>query len=317
MRTTGPEPDIAPRPDAGPGGSGRPGPTVAPYRMPTLPDSRRFVLALACGTALSLEAAPLRSPGTAAEGVTVTFLANEGVLLSGATAAGPRKVIIDGLFLEYKTGFALPAESTQTALRRANAPFDAVDLVLVTHRHGDHFHPAPVAAHLRANLRATLVTSRQVIDSLRAYLPVGETLAPRTLARTTVPGTRRREVINGVPVELLGVPHGGGRRTRDVEHLGYIVELGGRRVLHLGDTDLSETTFAALRLDTSRIDVALIPNWAVESAEGRAVIERWIRPRRIAAIHLPAADAERVGREATAGVPGAIALVRPLATWRW
>jgi L-ascorbate metabolism protein UlaG (beta-lactamase superfamily) len=32
------------------------------------------------------------------------------------------------------------------------APFDGVDVVLVTHRHGDHFHPAAVAAHLRADV---------------------------------------------------------------------------------------------------------------------------------------------------------------------
>ena len=252
----------------------------------------------------------------AAGGVTITFLANEGVLLSGTTPAGPRKVLIDGLFLKYESGYALPDDSTLTALQQASAPFDAVDLVLATHRHGDHFHPAPVAAHLRANRRATLVTSRQVIDSLRAYLPAGERLAPQTLARTTPPGVRRREVINGVPVELLGLPHGG-RRHRAVEHLGYIVELGGRRVLHVGDADLTEAAVAPLRLDTLRIDVALIPYWQVTSEEGRRVIERWIRPRQVVAIHLPAADPGRVAREVSAALPGAVAFSRSLTGGRW
>src|ERR671910_609429 len=75
-------------------------------------------------------------------GVSVTFLANEGVML----AADGKKVLIDALFLKYERSYAVPADSTLAALQRARPPFDSVDIVLVTHRHGDHFHPAPVTA---------------------------------------------------------------------------------------------------------------------------------------------------------------------------
>ena len=243
--------------------------------------------------------------------VDVTFLANEGVMLS----AGNKKVLIDGLFRYYGDEYALPADSTRAKLEGARSPFDAVDLVLVTHRHGDHFHPAAVAAHMLANPRATLVTSRQVIDSLHAPDPI----KARLLARTMSPGFRRRETINGIAVEMLGVPHTGGRRHAGVEHLGYIVELGGRRVLHLGDAELTEETLAPLRLDTARVDVALIPSWVVADRGGRAIIERWIRPRQIVAFHLPAARdvAERVRREVEAAMPGAVAFVTSLETRRW
>ena len=37
-------------------------------------------------------------------GVSITFLANEGVLLS----AGGKHVLIDGLFLKYERGYAVP-----------------------------------------------------------------------------------------------------------------------------------------------------------------------------------------------------------------
>ena len=102
--------------------------------------------ALALGLAATLPAAATSAQGPAAQnGVAITFLANEGVMLSSGTT----KVLIDGLFVKYETGFALPADSTRAALEAARAPFDAVDLILVTHHHGDHFHPAPVAAHLQ------------------------------------------------------------------------------------------------------------------------------------------------------------------------
>jgi L-ascorbate metabolism protein UlaG (beta-lactamase superfamily) len=246
--------------------------------------------------------------------VTITFLANEGVLL---TTAG-KAVLIDALFRKYETGYAVPDDSTRSALERARPPFDRVNLVLVTHRHGDHFHPAPVVSHLVANRGAILLTSAQVIDSLRGRIPVAASGLPaRLLARTTAPGSRQRAVVNGIGVELLGLPHGG-RRHRAVEHLAYIVELGGRRVLHVGDADLTEATLSPFRLDTARIDVALIPYWAITGREGRRLVEQWIRPKHVVAFHVgEGAEIERAPREVQSAMPGAITFTKPLDTRRW
>jgi L-ascorbate metabolism protein UlaG (beta-lactamase superfamily) len=241
------------------------------------------------------------------DGVTITFLANEGVMLS----SGTRKVLIDALFLKYERGYATPAESTQASLEAARAPFDSVDVVLVTHRHGDHFHPAPVTAHLQANPRATLLASQQVLDSLRGRVPAGSALASRVLARTTAPNVRRREVVNGVPVEVLGLVH------HDLEHLGYIVDIGGRRVLHVGDTDDGSASFPAFRLDTARIDVALLPYWMVMSAEGRRMVDRWIRPKHVVAFHVGVSEGARAARDVARAFPEAVVFSRSLESRRF
>jgi L-ascorbate metabolism protein UlaG (beta-lactamase superfamily) len=259
-----------------------------------------FIVAILVG-------ARVPSRGSAQEGVSVTFLANEGVLLS----SGTKKVLIDALFEKYERGYAVPAESTQVALRSARTPFDSVDLVLVTHRHGDHFHPVPVAAHLAANARAALLTSQQVIDSLRRHAPARAIAPSRLIARTTSPGTRRREVVNGITVEILGLTH------HDIEHHGYIVEIGGRRVLHVGDTDDAVTAFAPFRLDTARIDVALLPQWMVRSRAGRQAIQRWIRPRQVVAFHVGIGEEASAERGVRASMPEAVTFVRSLDLRRW
>ncbi len=265
---------------------------------------RLLVLTVVAGALSAFVRPPQRA------GVTLTFLANEGVMLS----ADGKKVLIDALFLKYERGYAVPADSTLAALQRARPPFDSVDVVLVTHRHGDHFHPAPVTAHLRANQRATLVSSRQVMDSLGGFAPARALPAERLMSRTMRPGTRRREVIAGITVELLGLPHGGHPR---VEHIGYIVELGGRRVLHVGDADLSEETLAPFRLDTARIDVALLPYWAVVGRKQRQAIERWVRPRQVVAFHVGDRDGAKSARSVRAAMPGAVTLVHSLETRAW
>ncbi|HEY0672611.1 MAG TPA: MBL fold metallo-hydrolase [Longimicrobiales bacterium] len=244
------------------------------------------------------------------KGVTATFLANEGVLLT----AGDKKVLIDALFEKYKTGFALPADSTRAALAAARAPFNDVDVVLFTHYHGDHFHPAPVAAHLRANARATLLTSPQVIDSLNGRVSAADPIAQRMRARSLAPGAKRREVVNGINIDVLGLPHGG---RPDVQHLGFIVELGGRRVLHLGDADFNTETFARQRLDTMRIDVALVPEWALLDAQSRQIVQRWVRPRHIVAIHVMEGEGERVARALRRVLPSAMTFTRSLEMRTW
>jgi L-ascorbate metabolism protein UlaG (beta-lactamase superfamily) len=251
----------------------------------------------------------------AADGISITLIANEGVLLSGAGTGGTRQVLIDGLFEPYG-GYAMPPQSTSAALRQARPPFTGVDLVLVTHHHGDHFHPRPVAGHLAANRRAVLVASRQVVDSLRSHAAPELFRSSRIVARTQPPGSRRRMLVNDVPVDLIGLPHGG-RRHRHVEHLAFVVELGGRRVLHLGDAELTEETLAPFGLDTMRIDVALIPYWAVTDGDTRRVIERWIRPGRMAAFHIADGDTAGVRRDLAESAPRAHLFTRRLETITW
>ena len=263
---------------------------------------------LAAATILSRPGSPIGSQ----DGVTITFLANEGVMLS----SGTQKVLIDALFQKYQTGYAVPADSTRATLERARAPFDSVDVVLVTHRHGDHFHPASVAAHMRANPHAVLLTSRQVIDSLRERYDAAGLTDSRIMSPTVAVGTRRRVVVNGITIEVLGLPHVG-RRHRRVQHWGYIVELGGRRVLHVGDAEVNEEALALFRLDTARIDVALLPHWDVVSRDGHRVIERWIRPRQVVAFHVGEGKGNLVARAVRSVSPAAVTLVRSLQRHHW
>jgi L-ascorbate metabolism protein UlaG (beta-lactamase superfamily) len=250
------------------------------------------------------------TPAAPRDGITITFLANEGVMISDGT----KKVLIDALFERYGPEFATPHDSIQRALAGAQGEYSNVDVILVTHRHGDHFHPAPMLSHLRANPRGTLVTSNQVVDSLMSERVVA---GIKVLRRTMRPGERRRETVNGVSIELLGIPHGGlMRNRRGVEHLGYIVELGGRRILHLGDAGLEEETdFSQFRLDTARIDVALVPDWMVTN--GRAMLEKWIKAKHVVAFHLGEGDTVRAPQRTRSAWPGVDVFVRSLETRRY
>ena len=66
---------------------------------------------------------------------------------------GDKKILIDALFTGFEGSYQLPQE-VQEKLRLAQAPFDDVDLIIVTHAHGDHIDPDMVRQHLKNNPKA-------------------------------------------------------------------------------------------------------------------------------------------------------------------
>ena len=67
----------------------------------------------------------------------VTFVGNSGFLI----AVGDKKVIINAFFEGFPPGYTPPA-NVRDLLVKAQPPFDNVDLIPVTHAHGDHFSAA-------------------------------------------------------------------------------------------------------------------------------------------------------------------------------
>jgi L-ascorbate metabolism protein UlaG (beta-lactamase superfamily) len=252
---------------------------------------------------LPLLAAVSGATARAQDKLTLTYLANEGVVLS----AGGRQVIIDGLFRFYGRDFAVAPDSVRAALEAARPPYDGIDLLLVTHRHGDHFHPVSVASHLAANSNAHLLTSGQVIDSLRGSLREPHRVVGRIHRQRVAAHTKHRDTINGITVESLGLIH---NPHQGIEHLGYVVELGGYRVLHIGDADLEPNRYQALEL--GRIDVALVHSWMVTTASGKRVLEEIIRPKHVVVFHLSETDRDRTAARVQSALPNAVTLMRPL-----
>ena len=249
----------------------------------------------------------LSSPPT----VELTFLANEGVLLT----AGDTRVVIDGLFQPYKTYAVMPAADRER-IETNQPPFAGIDLVLVSHVHGDHFHAESVAKHLRQNPQATLVSSAQVIGEVAAHIG-GDDGVRRRLQEVT-PAAAERVGLNpaGVDLQVLGLPHGTGRNA-SIQNLGHVITLGGKRILHVGDADMNAETFRKLALERDSIDVALLPGWFLTEPEGQAIVRNYIKPRRLVAIHLLASGEDEVVASARAAFPGSDALTKLLELRRY
>jgi L-ascorbate metabolism protein UlaG (beta-lactamase superfamily) len=223
----------------------------------------------AIGTALGLSAVLAPPVPAQSNQVTVEYLANEGVLLSSGTT----QVLIDGLFGDGLPDYPVVQQPVRDSLERALGRFGGIDLVLATHIHDDHFSAASMARHLRANPGAHVVVAPQLRTALAS---AGWSDPPRTTVITPDPAVPGRVMVAGLAVEGHGIPHAG------VDHLVWVVELAGLRIMHAGDSDPSPAELG--RAAASGIDLLLAPFWILMGRDGPERIAA-TRARRVAAFH--------------------------------
>jgi L-ascorbate metabolism protein UlaG (beta-lactamase superfamily) len=222
------------------------------------------------------------TPAPSKNGLAIKYIANEGVLIS---VAG-KQVLIDAIHREYKPTYLFPPPDLLKVLESAAAPYNAIDLILVTHNHLDHFHPESIALHLQNNPKATLVSPAQVIAEIAKSASGVESIKPRLKEVTPAWNQKLVMDLGGIKLTVLGLRHVN-LRHREVQNLGYIVEIAGRTVLHVGDAELSDENFAGFMLKDENIDVAVLPAWFLDTAGGCEQVKKLIGARNVIAVHIP------------------------------
>jgi L-ascorbate metabolism protein UlaG (beta-lactamase superfamily) len=91
-----------------------------------------------------------------------------------------------------------------------------------------------------------------------------------------------------------------------IQNLGYLIEINGKKFLHIGDADMTAENFSSFRLDEERIDVAFIPHWFLLSESGRSLVREQFNPKQVIAVHVPPAEAESLAEKFSKEYPGTI-----------
>ncbi|HVF46016.1 MAG TPA: MBL fold metallo-hydrolase [Pyrinomonadaceae bacterium] len=233
-----------------------------------------------------------REPLSPADQLEVRYIANEGVLIT----AGGKRVLIDGLHRRYGPEYAYLPVPEREKIESARPPFDAIDLVLVSHRHGDHFHPESVGLYLKNSPKTLFASSQQVVDEAAAGFAGYEAIKGRV---TPIPFTlqdRRSMNLAGIDVEFLGLGHGSGRHST-IQNLGHVISLGGKKLLHVGDAEFTADIFDAFDLEQKGIDIAFLPAWFLTNKMGRDLVEQHIKPKHIIAVHVGPNEADEVRKQ--------------------
>ena len=205
--------------------------------------------------------------------VTVTYLANEGVMIN----CNGQKVLIDALFRDSVEDYVRHSPEVQEQIETGKAPFDGVRLALATHYHLDHWDPGSISRFLKNNPTAVFASTPEAT----AMLPYE--LRERYRALRPKPGSPAQMSAAGAAVQAFRLGHD------HTPNLGYRISICGKTFAHLGDADDSDASFRTLT-EVGPVDVAMVPFWwFLNPNAAKFVIQRW-KPRQMIAIHLGTKD---------------------------
>ena len=232
------------------------------------------------GKVASLVLAALILVACSAPSVEVIAIANEGFCIRSAR----RTVLVDALFratAPYPEFFSQgPSEDLIRRMVAGEGPFSHVDLALVTHSDGDHFHAGTAFEFLENHSETVLFGTVEVLEAL-SVMDGFDAIADRVVALARTHGSCERVEHRGIEVNACSVWHSGGR---EVANNIYIVDINGFRFLHEGDADRSPPTFADLELPEQGLDLVFLHDWFVLN-DGREVVTDILKPRAVVLMH--------------------------------
>jgi L-ascorbate metabolism protein UlaG (beta-lactamase superfamily) len=236
------------------------------------------------------------------KGIEITYIANEGVLIS----SGDKQVLIDGLHRKERvfSHYAFLPTAEREKIETAQPPYDKIDLLLFSHRHYDHFHAEAAGLHLKHNPKTRLVSSHQVVSEVEKNFKDYKEIEARVIS--TTPPLKERVAVNiaGIDFELLGLGHGSGS-FREIQNLGHLIKLGGKKLLHVGDAELETEIFEKFNLDEEGIDIAILPFWFLVGKDGQTIVKEHIKPKHIIAVHIETMTAAKIASQIKEAFPDA------------
>jgi len=207
-------------------------------------------------------------------------IANSGVML----ASGKTKVLIDALFDKAPSDYRSPDPEVVEKIISGAAPFDGVDLALVTHNHPDHF-AAPLAVRfLEACPEAILLAPQDAVADMSKEASWSK-IAARAVSVDLKVGEKEQREIAGVSLAACRTLHSG--KQEEPMNLMYRLKLNGWSVFHEGDADATLDEYRGFGLEGAKTDLALVHFWFPLHPDMAKLLQEVMRPPHVGLIHLP------------------------------
>lgn len=93
-------------------------------------------------------------------------------------------------------------------------------------------------------------------------------------------------ILKDILIQSISMLHEG-KEGENLQNIGFLIEIEGKKLLHIGDAKPVKENFISLDFIEKNLDLLIAPFPYVGIPASRRIIERYIQPKKIIAIHLP------------------------------
>lgn len=181
------------------------------------------------------------------------------------------KILIDGLYRDNSGYFSQLPDAVWDGMQKGNGELAHIDYLLFTHSHADHFYEPYVLQYLRNN-------------HVKGYaLPCSDNTlyGCRAISFDT---ENEVELEKGIICRYVDIRHLD-PRFYNVTNRCYILKVGVKNLLFLGDADYQEESFQ--ELVNEEIDIAFVTPIFFNHPSGRRILQEILCVRKVILYHLP------------------------------
>jgi L-ascorbate metabolism protein UlaG (beta-lactamase superfamily) len=218
----------------------------------------------------------------------VTYISNAGVMLE----CNNSKIIIDGFSTSLLPMFKSPTYEMKERMTLGTHPFENIKALLFTHHHPDHFDADSTMSYLNNNRDTIMLAPQNIVSDLEQKFPHIE----RKRLIKIMGSLDKTETINinGINIKTASMLHEGNEYSH-VHNIAYLIEIEGKKVLHVGDAKPYKDNYLNMNFVKENIDLLIVPFPYIALPSARTLIELYISPKKIAVVHLPYKELDTKG----------------------
>ena len=173
--------------------------------------------------------------------IQLRLVANAGLLLRYQNTS----ILLDALFSDASCSFCEPAAGTRELLLNGSPPFDAVDYLLFTHLHKDHFSAELTREFLRRHrVKGLLLPASESLARQGFFDFVKGTGTPCSVL-TERTSQSVFHLSDGIQISAFRTLHLD-EKYHDVPHFCYQIACGEKKLLFTSDADYTRESFSFL-----------------------------------------------------------------------
>ncbi len=220
----------------------------------------------------------------------ITYISNEGFLLTSTN----HKILIDGLYSEGYGIFSVPPKEVTDKIMNAEAPFDNIEMLMLTHYHKDHCDPVLNNQYLSKYKNVRFVTTKQSVVFIdgNCFGFIGKKKQFDIITRALNQSVSK--IVDNVPINAFGLKHLSFYNKDSVNleetifKVSFLFEIDGIKIFHSGDTEMDAfQDYLKEHEWTDSVDVAFLYKGLFKSGEkGLDYILNLLHPKYIVIMHV-------------------------------